>query len=81
MQINVRLFASYRELIGRSTLEVDVPDGTSVEELYGALQRQYPPLAELRRFTTFAVNRDVVSGETVLDPDDEVAFLQPVSGG
>ena len=81
MQINVRLFASYRELLGRSTLDVEVPDGTSVDELFGILQKRYPPLAELHRFTTFAVNRDVVSGETILGAGDEVAFLQPVSGG
>jgi molybdopterin converting factor small subunit len=29
----------------------------------------------------FAVNHDFVGKETELQPDDEVAFLPPVSGG
>jgi molybdopterin converting factor subunit 1 len=75
------LFASHREVFGESRLQLAVPEGTTVEGLYGELEQRQPRLHELRPFTTFAVNREVVDSSTVVHEGDEVALLQPVSGG
>ena len=75
------LFAAHREAAGRSRLEVEVPVGATAEDLYELVQQELPALAFLRPYTTFAVNRQVVDPSSPLRPGDEVAFLQPVSGG
>jgi MoaE-MoaD fusion protein len=81
MLIRLRLFASHRELTGESLLDLDVPEDSTPEDLYRLLEERSPAISALRPYTTFAVNREVVEASTPLRQGDEVAFLQPVSGG
>jgi molybdopterin converting factor subunit 1 len=79
--VQVMLFASHREVFGEPRVKLSVPEGTSVEAVYEELALLQPRMLELRPFTTFAVNREVVDSSTVVHDGDEVALLQPVSGG
>jgi sulfur-carrier protein len=81
VQVQVLLFAAHREVLGESRVHLSVPAGADLEALFGALVTRVPRMAELRSFTTFAVNREMVDASTVLHDGDEVALLQPVSGG
>lgn len=81
MQITLLLFASHRELAGTGRMVLDVAPGSTAGDLYDMLQDSHPRLGALRPYTTFAVNREVVEPATRLHPGDEVAFLQPASGG
>lgn len=80
-RITILLFAAYRELLGTNHIDLDLPEGTTVEDAFDALTLREPRLRDLRRFTTFAVNREVVGADRILVSSDEVALLQPVSGG
>ena len=64
VSVVVVLFASHRELLGKSRISLSVPEGSSVEALYDELAQREPRLQELRPFTTFAVNREVVDPST-----------------
>lgn len=79
MKITVRCFASVRELLGGELLEVDVPDGTTVEGLKRKLAEDAPAL--LRLPLAQAVNRAYAAPDRVLADGDEVAFIPPISGG
>ncbi len=81
MRVNVLLFAAFREAVGASRLELDVPDGTTLRQVYALVEGGHPRLGLLRAYTTFARNREVAEGDTVVGPGDEIVFLQPVSGG
>ncbi|MBI2862237.1 MAG: MoaD/ThiS family protein [Chloroflexi bacterium] len=81
MRVRVRLFAAYREAVGRGDLEVEVPDGQSIRDLWQSLQKQYPKLAAFTHITRFALNRELAEPGARLSPEDEIAFLPPVSGG
>ena len=81
MRVCVLLFAAHREIMGRSRLEVELPADSTVNDLFGQLEQQEALMSETRQFTTFAVNREMVEPSTVLHAGDEVALLQPVSGG
>ena len=81
MRVRVRLFARYREALGRERLEVDLPDGGTVESAWSAVADRHPELAPYRPFTLFAVGQDYVSPEHRLRPDDELCLFPPVSGG
>ncbi len=80
-RVCVLLFASYRELLGASRLELAVPRGATLQDVYRALEAREPRLAQLRGATTFALNREVVSSGSTVHDGDEIALLQPVSGG
>ena len=55
--------------------------GSTPEDVFRELAQREPRLAMFRTYTTFAVNREMVSADTVLGDGDELALLQPVSGG
>jgi molybdopterin synthase catalytic subunit len=81
VKVAVWLFARYREAAGRDRVEVDVPEGATVEDAWRALAAAHPVLARYRPHTLFAVGNDYVSPERGLQPGDEVACFPPVSGG
>lgn len=81
MRIRLLLFAAHKEVLGRREMALDVPEGTTAEDLYSLVSAGQPKMDDLRGSTTFAVNREVVPSTTPLHGEDEVAFLQPVSGG
>jgi MoaE-MoaD fusion protein len=72
----VRLFAALRERVGSGSVEVELPDGAVVGDVWRALDLGDEPSGLL-----FAVNRDYAERATVIGPGDEVAVIPPVSGG
>jgi len=81
VRVRVRLFARYREALGRERIEVDLPDDGTVESAWSAVANRHPELAQYRPYTLFAVGQDYVSPEHRLRPDDELCLFPPVSGG
>ncbi len=78
MQINIKYFASLRELMGEASTQVDVEDNLSVNDLWQSLVTQ-----KNVEFDTvmMAVNAEYVKPDYQLQPGDEVAFFPPVTGG
>lgn len=81
MRVGVRLFARYREAAGRDRLEVDLPEGGTVEAAWAAVTGRYPELSPYRPFTLFAVGHDYVQPDHALRAGDELCLFPPVSGG
>ena len=81
MRIQVRFFAAPREALGTNEVELQLPSGTTVEEMMNHLAEMYPVLRAYTRFISVAVNRTYVSMQTELHEGDEVACLPPVGGG
>jgi molybdopterin synthase catalytic subunit/molybdopterin converting factor small subunit len=81
VRVRVRLFARYREALGRDRLEVDLPEDGTVESAWSAVADRHPELAPFRPFTLFAVGQDYVTPDHRLRPDDELCLFPPVSGG
>jgi molybdopterin converting factor subunit 1 len=78
--ITVRLFAGLRERAGSDHVDVELPDGASVDDLLAAMAGT--PVGELRpRQCVVAVNREYARPDAVLAAGDEVALVPPVSGG
>ena len=80
MKVSVRFFALYRERAGTSQTEVELPDGSTPEELLIRLRSEYTSLP-LSDSVLIAVNSEYVRPEAHLHEGDEVAFIPPVSGG
>jgi len=81
VRVRVRLFARYREATGRERLDLEIPEGGTVETAWSALVGRHPELAQYRPFTLFAVGHDYVPAEHPLRDQDELCFFPPVSGG
>jgi MoaE-MoaD fusion protein len=81
MKVQVRLFARYREAAGRDRVELDLPEGGTVEAAWEAVTSRFPSLSAYRPFTLFAVGDDYVGPERSLHPGEELCLFPPVSGG
>jgi len=81
MRVEVRLFARYRETVGRDRVEIDLPEGGTVETAWEAVSRRFPALGQYRPFTLFALREDYVSADHRLGEGDELCLFPPVSGG
>ena len=81
MKLSVRLFAILRERAGTDSVEIEVPEGSTVADAIEALRRQ-PGLAELRAMPVrLAVNHEYADPAEPVERGDELAAIPPVSGG
>lgn len=81
MRVPVALFARYREAVGRGRVEVEVPEGATVEAVWAALVAAHPALTHYRPHTLFAVGNDYVGPDRPVHAGEELACFPPVSGG
>lgn len=81
MRVRVRLFAAYREIVGRGDVRWTGNAGTTVDALVEDLIRRHPRLAGHRDSMILAVNHEFAPPDAVLRDGDEVAIMPPVSGG
>jgi MoaE-MoaD fusion protein len=76
VHVRVRLFAGLRERAGSGSIEVELPDGAVVGDVWRRLELGDEPPGLL-----FALNRGYADKGTTLAAGDEVAVIPPVSGG
>lgn len=81
MNVRVKFFAILRERAGAAEIMKELPEGSTVSQLWQALQQDYPKLAVSGIRLLYAVNQDYVAPDHVLKDHDEVVFIPPVSGG
>ncbi|KAA9327544.1 MoaD/ThiS family protein [Hymenobacter busanensis] len=80
MNLSIALFGITREIVGSSVLQLDVPEGQSVDGLLTQLRQHYPALGQLSSLAV-AVNNEYAEPTDRLHERDDVALIPPVSGG
>jgi MoaE-MoaD fusion protein len=81
MQVKVVYLGMLHEMAGSERDVVDLPDSSTVADLYTNLQQRFPKLRDFRGAIALAVNYEYAAGTVVLHDNDEVALIPPVSGG
>jgi MoaE-MoaD fusion protein len=81
MRVRVIFFGAVKELTGKSREDVEVPDGGSVRDLLQHYESTVPELKTWFPSLALAVNQQYAHPDTILNPNDEIALLPPVSGG
>ncbi|WP_273566482.1 MoaD/ThiS family protein [Maribacter halichondriae] len=76
------LFGIAKDIVGESVIDLSDKDclPTSVAELKKLLAAAYPDFSKLSSLA-IAVNSEYADDDVVLDKDDEIAIIPPVSGG
>ncbi len=80
MTVTVRLFASYAERLGRSLIELDLADGSTVADAVRCVSG-LPGASSLPPSPLVALNLMYARSDAVLTDGDEVAIIPPVAGG
>jgi len=81
MQVQVRLFAAAREIVGRGEVSVELGEGDTVGDLMEHFFARYPELKAIAGSLLVAVNREFAARTARLQDGDEVGVIPPVSGG
>ena len=81
MRVKVKLFAMLRERAGTADAYHEVPEGSTVKELWDKLRHDYGGLSGIELKLLYAVNSEYVGLQHQLSDGDEVAIIPPVSGG
>jgi molybdopterin synthase catalytic subunit len=81
MQIRVLFFGVLKDLIGRSSEMLELPEGSRVDAVLSHYACQTPRLESLLPSLALSVNQEYSGPDQFLRGGDEVALLPPVSGG
>jgi molybdopterin converting factor subunit 1 len=79
--IKVKLFASFKEIVGKSEVTFEIKKYAMISDLKKILLDNYPQLLSQKFQAIYAVNHKVSDDSTILSVNDEVAVFPPVSGG
>jgi molybdopterin converting factor subunit 1 len=81
IKISVLLFGQVRELVGASSIELELEEPATVDSAFAALSAMHPKLSQMERSLLFAVNEEYAQRAQPLAENDRLAVLPPVSGG
>ena len=78
MQVSVKYFASLRELMGESSVFLDIDKESSIDDVWQYVTKNKK--IELDNIMA-TVNMEYVKPSYVIRDGDEIAFFPPVTGG
>ncbi|HTB52165.1 MAG TPA: MoaD/ThiS family protein [Ferruginibacter sp.] len=77
MQVNISIFGPLTDIITKDNLVInDINDTNTLTE---QLNKTYPALATIKY--AIAVNKNIITNNTILNDNDTVALMPPFSGG
>ena len=79
MQIRVLFFGILKDLAGRASDSLNLPEGATLDDVLHHYERAIPP--KLMASLAISVNQEYSAADVRLNQGDEVAPLPPVSGG
>jgi MoaE-MoaD fusion protein len=81
VRIHVLFFGVLKELLGRASEALELPEGSTVADVLSHYESETPKLREMLPSVALSVNQQYAGPGAVLAQGDEVALLPPVSGG
>jgi len=80
MEVNVLLFGITKDLVGKQMIKLQLSPPATVSDFKKILQDAYPALIELDSVAV-AVNSEYANDNHLINVNDEIALIPPVSGG
>ena len=80
MKIRLRAFGIAKDILSAKELDYDLHESKNIIGLRIQLSKDYPEFNMLSSIR-FAINETYVGDEAVLNDNDEVILIPPVSGG
>jgi len=80
MKIKILFFGIAKDISGKTSIEIEVNNAFTLEQLKDLLKKQYPKFIAINDFS-LAVNENYVNKTYSLNNNDIVAIIPPVSGG
>ncbi|MEJ2137717.1 MAG: molybdenum cofactor biosynthesis protein MoaE [Desulfofustis sp.] len=81
INITVLFFATFRDKVGSNRIDLEIPEGTTIEGLQDILVEKYPGLESFAHHALASVEKEYAFPDAVIPDGSEVAFFPPVAGG
>jgi molybdopterin converting factor subunit 1 len=81
LKVKVLFFGRLKELTSLTEDVREMPDGSTLADLFSSYAQRFPALAGFRPSLVASRNQEFSAWDTRLAAGDEIAFLPPVSGG
>lgn len=81
MKVRVLFFGMLRDVAGRASESVTLPEGATLADLLSHYEGEIPRLKQYLPSLAVSVNQEYAAAGTRLSDQDEVGLLPPVSGG
>ena len=80
MIIKLIVYGIAKDILGSSALDFTITDQSSIRELKDLLIKEFSDFDKLQSLK-FAINEDYQDDTYIIQPNDEVVIIPPVSGG
>jgi molybdopterin converting factor subunit 1 len=81
LTVRALFFAHLKDMAGTGEKMYHLPDGATVDDFAQYLAAEDVRFNGLLRYARAAINGEWATAKSVLNNDDEIAFLPPSSGG
>ncbi len=79
--IDVRLFATLQNAVGKKVIQIQISNGVSVREFRRLVSDQAPALRKFLPNCIISINRQFARDKDIIPDDAVIAIFPPVSGG
>ena len=80
MNVKVLAFGIAKDIFGKGELDIEMKEGSTVNDLTTSLKTNYPALGKLKTFLIAQENRYANNNDLLIE-GKEIAIIPPVSGG
>ena len=81
MRLRLLFFGVLKDVLSAAHETIEVEQGSTVADVVGLLEARSSNGKDVWKSLAVAVNREYANGQVVLQDNDEVALLPPVTGG
>src|SRR5579872_712071 len=81
MQVRILFFGVLKDLTGRESDLLDLPEHATVGDVFIHYEEITPRLEDFAASIAISINQEFAGPDSQLKEGDEIAFLPPVSGG
>jgi molybdopterin converting factor small subunit len=81
MKIMVKVFGRYKDITGIETIQLDITDGNTLQDIINAFIKKYPNIQKDKDRIMVTKNKMFASFNTTVTKDDEITLSPPVVSG
>lgn len=81
LTIKLLFFATLRDRTGMRATEIEIPEGTTIQELKSRLTERFSGIGPTLETALMSINREFAFDHDVIPDGAEIAIFPPVSGG
>jgi molybdopterin converting factor small subunit len=81
VKVQVQFFSRLKDIAGASELQLELPEGATIENLLGLLYTHTPALRAWDSTILIGAGLEFVRRDYVLQPAEQIAIMPPVQGG